>query len=177
MATFLKNNRVGDQSSGLRGRSKKKQKSDRYFYSRSHPTWLMVCPPTPRQPYCYIFIYLVHANLPERWSRHAQTDSPLSRPVRVSWPTVPFEPTTHHPAPLHLSQMTDAVVKRLEAVAAKLEAFAGSVSSGSSSAGSSAPSAAGPSARVQAYDAFYAAHVQPFLDAANAVEGSKIVVR
>ena len=74
--------------------------------------------------------------------------------------------------------MSDAIVKRLEAVAAKLEAFAagnaGAAAAASSS--SSSGSAAGPSAGVVAYDAFYASAAQPFIDAANAVEGSKAVV-
>ncbi len=70
--------------------------------------------------------------------------------------------------------MTDAVIKRLEAVAAKLEAFAGSAQTGAG-AGSSGSSSGG--AKVAAYDAWFSANAQPFLDAANSVEGSKGVVR
>jgi len=74
--------------------------------------------------------------------------------------------------------MTDAVLKRLEAVAAKLEQYAGSVGGSSAAAGSgSAGSSSGPSAKVTAYDAWFAASAQPFIDAANAVEGTKPVVR
>lgn len=73
--------------------------------------------------------------------------------------------------------MTDAIVKRLEAVAAKLEAFASSSPAAApAAASSSSAAAAGPSARLQAYDAFYAESVEPFLAAANATEGTKQVV-
>jgi hypothetical protein len=73
--------------------------------------------------------------------------------------------------------MTDAIVKRLEAVAAKLEAFAaGNGATSSTHATSTASSSAGPSAKLAAYDALYTASIQPFIDAANAVEGTKPVV-
>jgi len=70
--------------------------------------------------------------------------------------------------------MTDAVLKRLEAVAAKLEAYAGSVASGApaASAGSS-----GSGAKVAAYDEWYAANAQPFIEAANAVDGTQGVAK
>lgn len=69
--------------------------------------------------------------------------------------------------------MSDAIVKRLEAVAAKLEQFVHGAP-----AASSAPAApsAGPSARLQAFDALVQAAMQPFVDAANAVPGTKAVV-
>ena len=49
-------------------------------------------------------------------------------------------------------------------------ASASASASGSASAGAS-------SAKVDAYDAFIASSAQPFIDAANATEGSKTVVR
>jgi len=76
--------------------------------------------------------------------------------------------------------MSEALVQRLEAVAAKLESFVGSMGSGSAAAvvpasGSGAGAGAGPSARLQAYDAFMSASANPFLEAAGAVEGTKAV--
>ena len=74
--------------------------------------------------------------------------------------------------------MSDSIVARLEAVAAKLEAFAASnpTPSACPASGSSGSASSGPSAKVAAFDSFYSASVQPFIDAANSVEGTKIVV-
>jgi len=72
--------------------------------------------------------------------------------------------------------MSDAVLKRLEAVAAKLEAYAGSVASGAG-ASASAGSSSNGGAKVAEYDAWFAANAQPFLDAANSVDGTKGVAQ
>lgn len=72
--------------------------------------------------------------------------------------------------------MSAEVVQRLEAVAARLESVAASLGKGGS--GSSTGAAAGgaggaSSSQLRAYDDYYSSSVQPFVDAANKLPGTK----
>lgn len=78
--------------------------------------------------------------------------------------------------PLFSPLMSAAVTSRLEAVAARLEAYVSTLG-GAAASGSASGSSGASSAKVDAYDAFVASAAQPFIEAANATEGSKAVVR